>query len=308
MYHVTARGTCSDPTWRSPVCPQNCILNQDTLINKNAYDFRLNGVQVWQCDSQGYGVPGKFCCESIAEKTRCCSTPSAIFGPLIAATPGNAAAVQTYETSPTPAPAADATSPPTITSETPAAPGGSQMSLPTGLGGINTNGATSSGGGNTGNAMGVGVGVGVGVSSCAALLVILGIVWWLRRRRLPSGDAELDEKSTAARRDVSGSGDLTRSDIVGTASVGRNTSTGDWRGPSNENGRGPVNSIGTFSTIRTVSSWGTGTYALTADPEIVTRASSDYDGSPVGVLGHYQMDEIDGRLIREPMSKLASST
>lgn len=23
-----ARGTCSDPTWQSPICPQNCVLSE----------------------------------------------------------------------------------------------------------------------------------------------------------------------------------------------------------------------------------------------------------------------------------------
>ncbi|KDN71726.1 hypothetical protein CSUB01_12045 [Colletotrichum sublineola] len=357
-----ARGTCSDPTWRSPVCPQNCILNPDTLTNSNAYDFRLNGVQVWQCDSQGFGVPGKFCCESKAEKTRCCSTPGAIFGPLIAATPGNAAAVQTYNTgaasvsatltptpTPTPSPDTGATSPPTITSEATATPGGAHASSPTGVDGKGNDSDTSSDGG-IGNAVSVGVGVGVGVSVGGAFLILVGIVWCARRQKRRSGIVELREKRPPAHPNVSGSGSMIRSDTASTAYAGRSASNNDVREPSNHddrepsnydgrappnydvrgpsnhddrepsnydgrappnydvrgpskyggtaavnyNGRGPINSMGTFSTIRTVSSWGTGTYALTADPEIVTRASSDYDG-PAGTLGHYQISEIDGK-------------
>ncbi|KAK1990069.1 hypothetical protein LX36DRAFT_621287 [Colletotrichum falcatum] len=290
-----ARGTCSDPTWRSPICPQNCQLNQDTLMNKNAFDFRLNGVQVWQCDGQGFGVPGKFCCESIAEKTRCCSTPAAVFGPLIPATPGNAAAVQTYDagaaspsatSTPTPA---DATSPPAVTNKTPAAPGGVHATSPTGLSDSDNDGDTSGGQEGPGNAVSIGVGVGVSVG--AALLVFVGVVWWLRRKRLQNATTELDEKRTAGRPDVSGSGNVLQSDTESMAYAGRNISHYDGSAPINDNGRGPINSMGTFTTIRTVSSWGTGTYAARADPEVVTRASSDYGG--VGVLGHYQMTEID---------------
>lgn len=97
-----ARGTCTDPTWQSPICPQHCQLNQDTPRNRSAYDFRLNGVQMWQCDAQGFGNPANYCCESTAEKTRCCSTSSALFK-LAAATPGNALAIQTFLPSAAPA-------------------------------------------------------------------------------------------------------------------------------------------------------------------------------------------------------------
>ncbi|KAK1961245.1 hypothetical protein LY78DRAFT_722544, partial [Colletotrichum sublineola] len=291
-------------------------IDPDTLTNSNAYDFRLNGVQVWQCDSQGFGVPGKFCCESKAEKTRCCSTPGAIFGPLIAATPGNAAAVQTYNTgaasvsatltptpTPTPSPDTGATSPPTITSEATATPGGAHASSPTGVDGKGNDSDTSSDGG-IGNAVSVGVGVGVGVSVGGAFLILVGIVWCARRQKRRSGIVELREKRPPAHPNVSGSGSMIRNhdDREPSNYDGRAPPNYDVRGPSkyggtaavNYNGRGPINSMGTFSTIRTVSSWGTGTYALTADPEIVTRASSDYDG-PAGTLGHYQISEIDGK-------------
>ncbi|KLU88923.1 hypothetical protein MAPG_07904 [Magnaporthiopsis poae ATCC 64411] len=90
-----ARGTCTDPTWQSPFCPQNCQLNQDTMRNSSAYDFRANGVQVWECDAQGFGQPARYCCESAAEKTRCCATSSALFR-LASASPGNALPIQTY--------------------------------------------------------------------------------------------------------------------------------------------------------------------------------------------------------------------
>lgn len=74
-----ARGTCTDKTWSSSLCPQQCQLNQDTPKNSSAYDFRTNGVQVWQCGSQGYAEEAKYCCESEAERQRCCSTEKAVF-------------------------------------------------------------------------------------------------------------------------------------------------------------------------------------------------------------------------------------
>ena len=73
------RGTCTDRSWASPLCPQQCQLNQDTPTNSSAYDFRTDGVQVWQCGAQGYGRESQFCCESEAERQRCCETETAVF-------------------------------------------------------------------------------------------------------------------------------------------------------------------------------------------------------------------------------------
>lgn len=75
-----ARGTCTDKSWASPSCPQQCQLNQDTPTNKSAYDFRADGVQIWECGgAQGYAKEAQYCCESMAEGTRCCSTETAVF-------------------------------------------------------------------------------------------------------------------------------------------------------------------------------------------------------------------------------------
>jgi hypothetical protein len=74
-----ARGTCTDRSWSSPLCPQQCQLNQDTPTNSSAYDFRADGVQVWQCVTKGYAQEAQFCCESDAEKQRCCETETAVF-------------------------------------------------------------------------------------------------------------------------------------------------------------------------------------------------------------------------------------
>ena len=90
-----ARGTCTDKTWASSLCPQQCQLNQDTPKNSSAYDFRTNGVQVWQCGSQGYGEEAKYCCESEAERQRCCSTATAVFTLGAAAVGASTGAVTT---------------------------------------------------------------------------------------------------------------------------------------------------------------------------------------------------------------------
>jgi len=74
-----ARGTCTDPTWTSPLCPQHCQLNQDTPLNSSAYDFRAGGVQIWECEKQGYGVKAEYCCESQGESQSCCETSSVVF-------------------------------------------------------------------------------------------------------------------------------------------------------------------------------------------------------------------------------------
>lgn len=69
--------------------------DQDTGKVNGAFNFQANGVQVWSCHGQGYGVQDNYCCESASEKMRCCSTPAALFN-LPPATPGNALPVQTW--------------------------------------------------------------------------------------------------------------------------------------------------------------------------------------------------------------------
>ncbi|KAF2736896.1 hypothetical protein EJ04DRAFT_550905 [Polyplosphaeria fusca] len=73
-----SRGTCTDRSWSSPLCPQMCQLNQDTPTNSSAYDFRAGGVQVWECGAEGYARDAEYCCESAGESTRCCSTTTAL--------------------------------------------------------------------------------------------------------------------------------------------------------------------------------------------------------------------------------------
>ncbi|KAL2883234.1 hypothetical protein SGCOL_001426 [Colletotrichum sp. CLE4] len=282
----------------------------DTRKNNTAYDFRFNGVQVWQCDSQGFGVPGKFCCESAAEKTRCCSTPPAIFGPLIAATPGNAAAVQTLNTgaksTPTPSGSGRAgitggsnypsqqtpemTAVPTMTSKIPATPGGAEANQPTA--------DTNSGSGDSGQ-KGIGnvavVGLGVGASVGGALLVAVGVMWYLRKERSRRGPVELDGSSiNGGYGGSSGATDISRSNTGRIAYGGMNIHN------MNHNG-------GTG----TISSMGTGTYNMSATPGMMTvrRASSEWDGSPGGLGGNYQMAEIDGKeaiVVAEPQGRKKS--
>lgn len=52
--------------------------DQDTPSNPKAYDFRAGSVQVWQCFDQGFAHDATYCCESESEKSRCCSTSSAL--------------------------------------------------------------------------------------------------------------------------------------------------------------------------------------------------------------------------------------
>jgi hypothetical protein len=99
-----ARGTCTDRSWESYLCPQQCQLSHDTPTNRSVYDFRSGGVQVWQCGSEGYGDQGEYCCESEREKLRCCSTESAVFT-LMGAVIGPSTAATKFATSlPTPSP------------------------------------------------------------------------------------------------------------------------------------------------------------------------------------------------------------
>ncbi|KAF2463721.1 uncharacterized protein BDR25DRAFT_383328 [Lindgomyces ingoldianus] len=74
-----ARGTCTDQTWTSPLCPPMCHYNNLTTNDPSAYDFRRHGVQVWECGSQGFAKEAAYCCESEHESQRCCSTSSAVF-------------------------------------------------------------------------------------------------------------------------------------------------------------------------------------------------------------------------------------
>ncbi|KAI9854921.1 MAG: hypothetical protein M1824_006490 [Vezdaea acicularis] len=54
------RGTCTDPTWKSPKCPQYCLENDYT--GAGAANFTIDTV-VWQCSSGDPANGGSFCCD-----------------------------------------------------------------------------------------------------------------------------------------------------------------------------------------------------------------------------------------------------
>ncbi|KAL1837792.1 hypothetical protein VTJ49DRAFT_3402 [Mycothermus thermophilus] len=172
-----ARGTCTDRTWNSSICPQNCRINQDSGTNSSAYNFGAGGVQVWECVGQGYQHPGAFCCESAREKTRCCETQTAVFT-LPGASIGNALPVQMFPATPGASPSEDGETTqtdadrgqttdlgPTAISNNPttatAAPGTSPSS-------------SSNSGMNDAAKIALGVGIGVGVTLLIAAAVVVG--------------------------------------------------------------------------------------------------------------------------------------
>ena len=63
-------------------------LDQDSDSDPDAYNFGTGGVQIYECESQGYGSAANYCCASAGEKSRCCSTSFAVFE-LAAAATGN---------------------------------------------------------------------------------------------------------------------------------------------------------------------------------------------------------------------------
>jgi hypothetical protein len=142
--------------------------DQQTLTNSSAYDFRAGGVQVWQCDSQGYGQQAEFCCESESEKTRCCSTSTVVFE-LPAATIGNALEIQTVTQS-------SSTSSASSASTNPAAQTGNPGSSPSGG---NQDGSTAK------STLSPAARAGIGIGAALGAIAILGLAYvlWRRRRR-----------------------------------------------------------------------------------------------------------------------------
>jgi hypothetical protein len=163
-----ARGTCTDKTWGSSLCPQQCQLNQHTPKRSSAYDFRANGVQVWECGSQGYAEEARYCCESEGERQRCCSTSSVVFtlqGAIVGAS-------------------TSATTTPTFSSSSSAK---ASTSGPTATNSISTNAPTATPTiagqpreANNTKAAGIGAGVGGAVAS---MVLIAVIVFFIRRHR-----------------------------------------------------------------------------------------------------------------------------
>lgn len=175
-----ARGTCTDQTWGSSLCPQQCQLNQDTPNNSSAYDFRTNGVQVWQCGSQGYAEEAKYCCESEAERQRCCSTEKAVFT-LAGAEVGASTSASPTSASTTPTPSF-ASSAKTSFGLTPTSFTASQTASPSTSGGSPTP-TTTGDGADSSKAIGIGAGVGGGVG----FVLLIAVIYFLVRRHRHRG-------------------------------------------------------------------------------------------------------------------------
>jgi hypothetical protein len=161
-----ARGTCTDRSWASPLCPQQCQLNQDTPINTTAYDFRASGVQVWQCGSEGFARDAKFCCESEAESKRCCSTQTALFT-LLSASVGPSTSIKTTQSSTSTALSSTIGPGPTRSEGVPANTSPPATSAPTPKRRMNT-------------AVSVGAGVG---GTLIVLVLIAGVIFCMRKRK-----------------------------------------------------------------------------------------------------------------------------
>ncbi|KAH7094911.1 hypothetical protein FB567DRAFT_511308 [Paraphoma chrysanthemicola] len=163
-----ARGTCTDRSWSSPLCPQQCQLNLDTPTNQSAYDFRSGGVQVWQCGSQGYARDAAYCCESEAEKTRCCSTSSAVFT-LLAATIGASTSVSTSSSTPITSTSRSSSTGPTASASR------------TESGAATTSSTAPLAGESKSNSKAIGIGVGVG--GAVLIIIAAGIVFFIRKKK-----------------------------------------------------------------------------------------------------------------------------
>ncbi|KAK2778829.1 hypothetical protein CKAH01_11603 [Colletotrichum kahawae] len=171
-----ARGTCTDAQWTSDPCPKQCLLNQDSPDNSSAYDFRSSGVQVWECDRQGYGAAAEYCCESDREKTRCCSTSTAVFK-LPAATIGNAVGQVLTTTTTT----AAATATTTISSASQDATTTSDA-FATAAATVPAETSTDTpGDSSSGLSVGAIAGIGVGVGVFVAGFALLAAIWFYRR-------------------------------------------------------------------------------------------------------------------------------
>ncbi|KAK4182587.1 hypothetical protein QBC35DRAFT_395680 [Podospora australis] len=186
--NMYSRGTCTDKTFKSPFCPQQCTLNLDETHTPYK-NWTAEGVMVWGCNKQGYGQPAAYCCESVAVEQECCSTGT--FS-LQGATIGAALAVQTFTTS------SPATSQPTAASSGPSSsvistitttrPDGSVATIPVFSNSDTTtppppeNLAAASPSGLSDSAkIGIGIGVGLG----AALIIIGGLFLYFYRRSHP---------------------------------------------------------------------------------------------------------------------------
>jgi hypothetical protein len=169
-----ARGTCTDKSWASSLCPQQCQLNQDTPTNTSAYDFRASGVMVWQCGSEGYARDAKFCCESEAESKRCCSTETAVFT-LLSAQVGASTSVSVTSSSVSLVASSRRASStgPAVTSGVESSPTGSPAPSKEGKG--------------NNKAVGIGAGVGGALAGCILVAVVVFCVRKHKKKQKGNG-------------------------------------------------------------------------------------------------------------------------
>lgn len=177
-----SRGTCTDKTWTSSLCPQQCQLNQDTARNSSAYDFRTAGVQVWQCTGQGFAAEAKYCCESRGEQQECCQTQSVVFtlqgamrGPSTTNTLGQTATASTTSESVSTTSSIASKSVSTTASTTSASSSGQPHET------------------NKVKATEIGVGVGVGVGLAILVIVIVVVVRRHKRKNREIGGSSVSE-------------------------------------------------------------------------------------------------------------------
>jgi hypothetical protein len=183
-----ARGTCTDRSWSSPLCPQNCQLNQDTPSNSSAYDFRADGVKVLQCGSQGYGREAEYCCESEAEGQRCCETDTAVFV-LESATVGPYTWVESTSS-------LSLVSSATLRAITTATP----LSTPSRTGSMDQSPTADPAGKGDNRAITIGAGVGGALAGCVLTALLILFIIRHKRRAPPSNVppvfvAEFDDKA-----------------------------------------------------------------------------------------------------------------
>jgi hypothetical protein len=192
-----ARGTCTDRTWVSSLCPQQCLVNQDTARNQSAYDFAAGGVQVWQCTGQGFAAEAKYCCESQGEQQRCCQTQSVVFplqGAVRGASTTNTLGQTTDSSASTTASIASTTASVALTRASIAsttAPIASK-SAPTTASVATTSATGQPHGTNKAKMTGIAVGVGVGVG---LIFLIAGVVFVVRRHKLKERNRGMSEPS-----------------------------------------------------------------------------------------------------------------
>ena len=202
-----SRGSCTDKTWTSSICPQHCqisksgrrlvsvphsktdflALDQDSDSDPEAYNFGTGGVQIYECGSQGYGSPADYCCASAGEKARCCSTSSAVFE-LVAAATGNPSSITS---SPLVSSSSSTTKP---TSSTPAVPSSVATTSTILSSTLHQDSSTSQAATVSQNRSGTGLKVGVGVGVPLGIVIMAGLAYLIWHKRHHEARLERLEK------------------------------------------------------------------------------------------------------------------